>query len=254
VLRTDCRHSANTGQPSLLSSATSRVTLDRVTDEPSIQDLEQLARSVAMSGVLGDRDRLDVVVALRRLGRPPQHVRSLHVQRLRPRPTELGCSRCQTVDLFELQLLESNPTSFGQRCAAQISARHRITYPPSTARPIGPSATCTRSYSRAGTLTSTLDYRRVAAPGSLEVPRNHARRSIQYHIRVKVEIGDVGPPTRTPGPGPRDTPGVRGVCGVCEVAQTDRARCPRPGLLTTQRPATPEARPPGPRRTPNIRG
>jgi hypothetical protein len=38
-----------------------------VTDEPSPEDLEQLARSVAMSGVLGDRDRLDVVAALRRL-------------------------------------------------------------------------------------------------------------------------------------------------------------------------------------------
>ena len=42
-------------------------TLDRVTDEPTPEDLDQLARSVAMSGVLGDRDRLDVVVALRRL-------------------------------------------------------------------------------------------------------------------------------------------------------------------------------------------
>lgn len=38
-----------------------------MTDEPTPEDLEQLARSVAMSGVLGDRDRLDVVVALRRL-------------------------------------------------------------------------------------------------------------------------------------------------------------------------------------------
>ena len=43
------------------------VTLDRVTDTPTPEDLEQLARSVAMSSVLGDRDRLDVVVALRRL-------------------------------------------------------------------------------------------------------------------------------------------------------------------------------------------
>jgi hypothetical protein len=38
-----------------------------VTDTPTPEQLEQLARSVAMSGVLGDRDRLDVVVALRRL-------------------------------------------------------------------------------------------------------------------------------------------------------------------------------------------
>ena len=43
------------------------VTLDQVTDEQTPEDLEQLARSVAMSGVLGDRDRLDVVAALRRL-------------------------------------------------------------------------------------------------------------------------------------------------------------------------------------------
>ena len=41
--------------------------IDRVTDDPTPEDLEQLARSVAMSGVLGDRDRLDVVAALRRL-------------------------------------------------------------------------------------------------------------------------------------------------------------------------------------------
>ena len=38
-----------------------------VTGDPIARDLEQLARSVAMSGVLGDRDRLDVVTALRRL-------------------------------------------------------------------------------------------------------------------------------------------------------------------------------------------
>ena len=43
------------------------VIIDRVTDVPTPEDLEQLARSVAMSGVLGDRDRLDVVTALRRL-------------------------------------------------------------------------------------------------------------------------------------------------------------------------------------------
>jgi hypothetical protein len=36
-------------------------------DDPTPEDLEQLARSVAMSYVLGDRDRLDVVTALRRL-------------------------------------------------------------------------------------------------------------------------------------------------------------------------------------------
>lgn len=41
--------------------------IDRVTDPPTPEELEQLARSVAMSGVLGDRDRLDVVEALRRL-------------------------------------------------------------------------------------------------------------------------------------------------------------------------------------------
>ena len=44
----------------------------RVFDESSRpltapEDLEQFVRSVAMSGVLGDRDRLDVVVALGRL-------------------------------------------------------------------------------------------------------------------------------------------------------------------------------------------
>jgi hypothetical protein len=36
-------------------------------DEPTPEDLEQLGRSVAMSGARGDRDRLDVVAALRRL-------------------------------------------------------------------------------------------------------------------------------------------------------------------------------------------
>jgi hypothetical protein len=41
--------------------------IDRVTDEQIPEDLEQLARSVAMSGVLGDRDRLDVVALLCRL-------------------------------------------------------------------------------------------------------------------------------------------------------------------------------------------
>ena len=38
-----------------------------MTDDPTPEDPKQLARSVAISGVLGDRDRLDVVVALRRL-------------------------------------------------------------------------------------------------------------------------------------------------------------------------------------------
>jgi hypothetical protein len=38
-----------------------------VTDNPTPEDLERLARSVAVSGVLGDGDRLEVVVALRRL-------------------------------------------------------------------------------------------------------------------------------------------------------------------------------------------
>ncbi len=38
-----------------------------MTDNPTPEDLEQFARPVAMSGVLGDRDRLDVVIALRRL-------------------------------------------------------------------------------------------------------------------------------------------------------------------------------------------
>lgn len=36
-------------------------------DDPTAEDLEQLAHSVSMSGVLGDRDRLDVVPTLRRL-------------------------------------------------------------------------------------------------------------------------------------------------------------------------------------------
>ena len=41
--------------------------LVEVIDDPTPEELEQLARSVAMSGVLGDRDRLEVVAALRRL-------------------------------------------------------------------------------------------------------------------------------------------------------------------------------------------
>jgi hypothetical protein len=41
--------------------------IDEVTDEPTPEQLEQLARSIAMSGNLGDRDRRDVIDALRRL-------------------------------------------------------------------------------------------------------------------------------------------------------------------------------------------
>jgi hypothetical protein len=42
--------------------------IDRVTDDdPTPEQLEQLARSIAMSGNLGDRDRRDVIDALRRL-------------------------------------------------------------------------------------------------------------------------------------------------------------------------------------------
>ncbi|HUV19659.1 MAG TPA: hypothetical protein VMW33_14350 [Ilumatobacteraceae bacterium] len=47
-----------------------------MTDNPTPEDLEQLARSVAMIGVLGDRDRLDVVAALRRLAELDKTVRS----------------------------------------------------------------------------------------------------------------------------------------------------------------------------------
>jgi hypothetical protein len=43
------------------------VIIDRLSNEPTPEHLKDLARSVAMSGVLGDRDRLEVVVALRRL-------------------------------------------------------------------------------------------------------------------------------------------------------------------------------------------
>ena len=50
--------------------------IDRVTDEPTPEELEQLARSVAMSGVLGDRERLDVVAALRRLADIEKAVKS----------------------------------------------------------------------------------------------------------------------------------------------------------------------------------
>lgn len=53
------------------ATVTPLVTLDQVT-EPTPEDLEHLARSVAMSGVLGGRDRLDVVVALRRLAETEQ--------------------------------------------------------------------------------------------------------------------------------------------------------------------------------------
>lgn len=38
-------------------------------DEPTAEELEQLARSIVMSGVLGDRDRQTVAEALRRLAR-----------------------------------------------------------------------------------------------------------------------------------------------------------------------------------------
>jgi len=38
-----------------------------VTDAPTPEDLEQLARSLAMAPVLGQRDRQDVIDALRRL-------------------------------------------------------------------------------------------------------------------------------------------------------------------------------------------
>ena len=60
-------HLQSHGTCSLQPSLSPFATLDRVTKDPTSEDLEQLARSVAMSGVFGDRDRLDVVVALRRL-------------------------------------------------------------------------------------------------------------------------------------------------------------------------------------------
>ncbi len=60
--------------------------IDRVTDEPTPEDLEQLARSVAMSGALGDRDRLDVVVALRRIAEVDKAKRR-HPSGGRPRPS-----------------------------------------------------------------------------------------------------------------------------------------------------------------------
>jgi hypothetical protein len=42
--------------------------IDEVTDDdPTPEQLERLARSIAMSGNLGDRDRRDVIDALRRL-------------------------------------------------------------------------------------------------------------------------------------------------------------------------------------------
>ena len=53
--------------PAVKVRHTPAVTLHHVTDEATPEDLEQLARSVAMSGVLGDRERIDVVAALRRL-------------------------------------------------------------------------------------------------------------------------------------------------------------------------------------------
>ena len=61
------------------------VIIDEVTDEPTPEDLEQLARSVAMSGVLGDRYRLDVVAALRRLAEIDKSV-NRHPAARRPGP------------------------------------------------------------------------------------------------------------------------------------------------------------------------
>jgi hypothetical protein len=49
--------------------------IDVVTNDPRPEDLEQLARLVAMSGALGNRDRLDVVVALRQLADLKQAVK-----------------------------------------------------------------------------------------------------------------------------------------------------------------------------------
>ena len=62
------------------------VMIDQVTDDPTPEDLEQLARSVAMSGVLGDRDRLDVVAALRRLADIDKATRRHPATRRRPGP------------------------------------------------------------------------------------------------------------------------------------------------------------------------
>jgi hypothetical protein len=55
-----------------------------VTDDPTPEDLEQLARCVAMSGVLGDRDRLDVVAALRRLAELDKATKRHPANRRRP--------------------------------------------------------------------------------------------------------------------------------------------------------------------------
>ena len=43
--------------------------IDQVTVDPTPEDLKQLARSVAMSGVLGDRDRLDVMRRVAEIGK-----------------------------------------------------------------------------------------------------------------------------------------------------------------------------------------
>ena len=51
------------------------VRLDPVNDEPTPENIEQLARSVAMSGNLGDRDRRDVIDALPRLAEIDQATR-----------------------------------------------------------------------------------------------------------------------------------------------------------------------------------
>lgn len=61
-----------------------------MTDEPTPEDLEQLARSVAMSGVLGDRDRLDVDAALRRLADIDKAVRRHPTHTFIDTPTALS--------------------------------------------------------------------------------------------------------------------------------------------------------------------
>ena len=54
--------------------------------ETTPEDLEQLAPSVVMSGVLDDRDRLDLVAALRRLADIDKATRRHPSARGRPRP------------------------------------------------------------------------------------------------------------------------------------------------------------------------
>jgi hypothetical protein len=102
--------------------------IDRVTDEPSPEDLEQLARSVAMAGALGDCDRLDVAAALRRLadidkstprypsnGTPNQLTRKLTPGPFRPENDETPAPRCLAsvlgfclVELRRIELLTSS--------------------------------------------------------------------------------------------------------------------------------------------------